>query len=161
MSPHIRPYRAQDRADVLTLSLRAWEPVFEKLRPAVQPFVYEAFYPNGWEARQTSDIAAFLNENPAHVWLATREDVLTGCVGIRLHKEDNMGEIYILAVDPIFQRHGIASALLDHALAQIKATGMGMVMVETGDDSGHAPSRAAYESKGFSRWPVARYFKEL
>jgi hypothetical protein len=33
--------------------------------------------------------------------------------------------------------------------------------VETGDDPGHAPARAAYERTGFERWPVARYFREL
>jgi hypothetical protein len=38
---------------------------------------------------------------------------------------------------------------------------MTMVMVETGDDSGHAAARSAYESTGFERWPVARYFKDL
>ena len=34
-------------------------------------------------------------------------------------------------------------------------------MIETGDVGGHAPARAAYESLGFQRWPVARYFKSL
>ena len=34
-------------------------------------------------------------------------------------------------------------------------------MVEVGGDSGHAPARALYESEGFVRWPVARYFKDL
>ncbi|WP_315312567.1 hypothetical protein [Rothia dentocariosa] len=51
--------------------------------------------------------------------------------------------------------------LMEHAYAQIKDAGMRMVMVETGGDSGHAPARALYESEGFVRWPVARYFKDL
>jgi GNAT superfamily N-acetyltransferase len=161
MSLVISGYTPQQREPILALSVRAWAPVFDKLRPSVQPFVYEAFYPNGWEARQTADIAAFLDENPTLVWLIKKGETIAGWVGIRLHHKDNMGEIYILAVDPDFQRQGVASALQDHAFAQIKAAGMGMVMVETGDDPGHAASRTAYESKGFSRWPVARYFKQL
>jgi RimJ/RimL family protein N-acetyltransferase len=40
-------------------------------------------------------------------------------------------------------------------------SGMRIAMVETGDDPGHAPSRAAYEAAGFERWPVARYFRKL
>ena len=40
-----------------------------------------------------------------------------------------------------------------------KEAGMKIMMVETGDDPGHKPSRSAYESMGFTRWPVARYFR--
>ena len=50
---------------------------------------------------------------------------------------------------------------MEHAYALSKDAGMRMVMVETGGDSGHAPARALYESEGFVRWPVARYFKDL
>ena len=36
----------------------------------------------------------------------------------------------------------------------MRGAGMEIVMVETGDDPSHAPSRAAYERAGFERWPV-------
>lgn len=72
-----------------------------------------------------------------------------------------MGEIYVLAVDPDYQRRGIASTLMEHSYQRSREAGMNMVMVETGDDSGHAPARAVYEAAGFQRWPVARYFKNL
>jgi hypothetical protein len=38
---------------------------------------------------------------------------------------------------------------------------MGVAMVETGGDPGHAPARRTYEKAGFSLVPVARYFKAL
>ena len=72
-----------------------------------------------------------------------------------------MGEIYVLAVAPAQQRRGIGTALMNDAFTLIQASGMDMVMVETGGDPGHQPARAAYESAGFERWPVARYFKKL
>jgi GNAT superfamily N-acetyltransferase len=72
-----------------------------------------------------------------------------------------MGEIYIMAVSPIRQRQGIGKALMSFAAQEIRKAGMTMVMVETGGDTGHAPARHAYESFGFKRWPVARYFKRL
>ena len=72
-----------------------------------------------------------------------------------------MGEIYMIAVDPDFQRHGIATALTNHSLAWLKQAGMTTVMVETGGDPGHAPARRTYESAGFWLFPVARYFKKL
>jgi acetyltransferase, GNAT family len=50
---------------------------------------------------------------------------------------------------------------MNDAFTLIQASGMDMVMVETGGDPGHQPARDAYESAGFERWPVARYFKKL
>jgi hypothetical protein len=38
---------------------------------------------------------------------------------------------------------------------------MGVAMVETGGDPGHAPARRAYEKAGFALLPIARYFKNL
>jgi hypothetical protein len=38
---------------------------------------------------------------------------------------------------------------------------MAVAMVETGGDLGHARARAVYETAGFARLPVARYFKKL
>jgi hypothetical protein len=50
---------------------------------------------------------------------------------------------------------------MQFAQEHIRAAGMRMILVETIGDSGHAPARRAYESFGFRKWPVARYFKEL
>ncbi len=161
MDYEIQPFDSSHQAQVLELSLRAWAPVFAELKPAVQDYVYEAFYPRGWQVRQTSDIEAFLEKEGDRVWVAIKEAAVLGWVGIRLHPVDLMGEIYILAVDPEHQRRGIGKALIDFALERMRAAGMAIAMVETGDDPGHAASRATYERCGFDRWPVARYFKEL
>lgn len=161
MAITILPYDDRYRSQVLTLSLKSWAPVFAKLEPAVQPYVYRAFYPDGWEVRQTVDIEKFLRDESPLVWVAFDTDVIVGWVGVRLHPEDSMGEVYILAVDPDRQREGAGSALLEAAFNHMRAASMKIVMVETGDDPGHAASRAAYERNGFERWPVARYFREL
>lgn len=157
----INPYHEGQRNALVALSLRAWAPVFAKLEPAVASYVYEAFYPRGWDVRQTSEIEAFLDSSPDDVWMASDEGQIVGWVGLRSHPEDSMGEIYILAVDPDAQRRGVARALMETAFEQFRNKEYKMVMVETGDDPGHAPSRATYESVGFERWPVARYFREM
>lgn len=157
----IRPFETSDTQQIIELSLRAWRSVFESLRLAVPTYVYESFYPKGWEIRQSADVEHLLSTESGNVFVATAEGKITGFVGIRIHPQDQMGEVHILAVDPSHQRQGLATALIDFALARMREAGLSMAMVETGDDPGHAPSRATYESAGFERWPVARYFRKL
>lgn len=165
----IRAYAPADRQAVLELSVRAWAPVFPALRAAVPDFVYEAFYPQGWRRRQVDDLAAVLDADPDTdpdaerqvIDVAVDDRALVGWVCTRIHPEDRMGEISVLAVDPAAQRRGIGTALMERAVERIRAAGMQMVMVETGDDPGHAAARVSYERFGFRRWPVARYFKNL
>jgi GNAT superfamily N-acetyltransferase len=161
LSSQIVAYTSNYEPELLVLSMRAWSPVFEKLKPAVPSYVYRAFYPQDWRVRQAVDIRAFLEAESQHAWIALEEGVVLGWVGIRLHPQDRMGKIYILAVDPDQQRRGVASALIGHAMVVMRQAGLEIVMVETGDDPGHAASRATYEHEGFQRWPVARYFREL
>lgn len=161
MAVSIRPYAEKDLASILNISKRTWTPVFDKMKPAVDGFVYDNFYPDGWWSRQESEIAELLLDAETQIFIAETEEAMLGFIGTRLHPEDKMGEVYILAVDPGAQRQGVASALMEHGFEVIRRAGMNMVMVETGGDPGHAPSRAVYESVGFRRWPVARYFKEL
>jgi len=161
MTFSVEAYREEDRDQVLALSLRAWAPVFDKLEPAVPAYIYRAFYPQGWEPRQASDIADLLSSEREQILVARAGGDVLGWVGLRLHPKDSMGEIYILAVDPSAQRQGVARALMEAGLDRIRQAGMVMAMVETGGDPGHAASRATYEALGFDRWPVARYFRQL
>lgn len=161
MAFRIEPYEPGHEAQVVALSLKAWAPVFAKMEPAVPAYVYRAFYPDGWRARQAADVTAILRDEVVHRWVATDDGAVIGWIGVRLHPEDKMGEVHILAVDPDRQREGIARALIETGFDHMRAAGMTIVMVETGDDPGHGPSRATYERNGFERWPVARYFREL
>lgn len=157
----IERYLQEQTAQVIDVSLKAWTPVFAKMKQAMPAYVYDAFYPDGWEARQVADIKAVLRDEAEAVWVARDGERLVGWAGIRIHPEDAMGEIHIIAVDPARQREGIATAAMEAAFSHMRAAGLKMVMVETGGDPGHEASRATYESVGFEQWPVARYFREL
>jgi GNAT superfamily N-acetyltransferase len=161
LAHRIAPFAPDHEEQVLALSMAAWASVFNELERAVPSYVYRAFYPQGWRVRQAADVRAFLKAEGRRAWVAMAGAEVLGWVGIRLHPEDSMGELYILAVHPDHQRRGLAGALIDHAMAEMRRAGMVIVMVETGDDPGHAPSRATYERAGFERWPVARYFRKL
>ncbi len=157
----VAAYTADRRAEAIALALRTWAPIFPKTAAEVPRFVYDAFYPDGWEARQASDVGAMFDDAETECWLALSGDALIGLLGLRLHPEDRMGEIYLIAVDPAHQGQGIGRRLLTFGEARIREAGMAMVMVETVGDSGHAPARCAYEAAGYEPWPVARYFKPL
>ena len=161
MKPEIIPYNATYRQQVIDLSIEAWKPVIPKTEREVPGFVFEAFYPDGWERRHTKDVADLLDQEPENIWLAMSAEQLAGFIGLRNHPEDQMGEIYIIAVAPSHQRQGIGRHLMGFAEELFRDRGMKMMMVETIGDGGHAPARRSYEAFGFQPWPVARYFKEL
>lgn len=157
----IVPYDPIHLKEILDLSILAWNPVFPLMKKEIPDYVYDAFYPNGWKARQQADIADICQDSETSVWVALIDDKVSGFMGIRIHQEDSMGEIYVIAVHPDCQRQGIGSSLMSFAFDWLRRRGLTMVMVETGDDEGHAQSRAAYENAGFERYPVARYFRKL
>ncbi|NEQ43862.1 MAG: GNAT family N-acetyltransferase [Leptolyngbya sp. SIOISBB] len=146
---------------VVRLSLQAWTPVFDSMQRTMNVDVYQAFYPEHWRISQQAAVETVCAAEDTPVWLAIEEDTTVGFVAVKLHPEDCMGEIYMVAVDPAFQGRGIGTALLDFALDWMKDAGMEIAMVETGGDPGHAPARQTYEKVGFELWPVARYFKSL
>lgn len=153
---------APDHVDaVARLSLRAWAPVFDSMAKAFPPYLYQAFWPSGWHTGQDKAVRDVCASADFKVWVAIESGAVAGFVALRFHTADKLGEIYMIAVDPEFQRRGIALGLTDFALARMKEAGMAVAMVETGSDPGHGPARAAYERAGFGLVPVARYFKQL
>ena len=57
-------YNPAYREALLDISLRAWEPVFPQMHDDVPEFVYDAFYPQGWQQRQLSDLKEVLDQEP-------------------------------------------------------------------------------------------------
>lgn len=156
----IRPYDDPDVNAVVRLSLRAWEPVFESIKRAMDPEVYRAFYPD-WRVSQQAAVEAVCADPDQHVWVAEQGGTPVGFVSVVLHPDDSMGEVYMIAVDPDHQRTGIGAALTEHAVGWMREAGMAVAMVETGSDPGHAPARRTYERAGFRVLPIARFFKKL
>jgi ribosomal protein S18 acetylase RimI-like enzyme len=97
------------------------------------------------------------------VWVAViGASTVVGFVSVGIFDaERSMGEISMLAVDPDHQGGGIGTALTEFALDRLKDAGMGVAMVETGGDPGHAAGRRTYEKAGFVLLQIARYFKNL
>jgi len=156
----IEPYDETKLEAVVALSLRAWAPVFVSIEEAMGSDVFRAQHPD-WRVSQKAAVEAVCGDAEVHVRLAMVDGAVAGFVALKLHAEDRMGEVYMIAVDPAHQRRGIAGALTAYALAWFAEAGMTTAMVETGGDPGHAPARHTYEAAGFRLVPVARYFKKL
>jgi GNAT superfamily N-acetyltransferase len=160
MKIQIEPYEPSQRDAVVRLSLRAWAPVFESIEKALDPDIFREFYPD-WRVCQQKAVEDVCAAEDTHVWVAIDGGLTAGFVAVKLHAESRMGEIYMVAVDPEFQKRGIGAALTKFALDWMAGAGMSIAMVETGADPGHAPARRTYENAGFGLFPVARYFKKL
>ncbi len=156
----IAPYDASQLGAVVRLSLRAWEPVFASIASVMDPEVYREQHPD-WRVTQRAAVESVCGDDDVSVWVACEGSQVAGFVALKLHAEDRMGEIYMIAVDPDFQRRGIAKALTQHSLAWFAEAGMTTVLVETGGDPGHAPARRTYESAGFRALPTVKYFRKL
>lgn len=156
----IQPYHESMHEAIVALSLRAWAPVFQSIEHGMDPDVFRALHPD-WRVTQRAAVEAACADEHVDVWVAMDGAQIAGFVALKLHDEDRLGEIYMIAVDPDHQRRGIASALSRHSFDRLSAAGMSVVMVETGGDPGHAPARKAYESMGFRIFPTAKYFRKL
>lgn len=157
----IKPYDPCYLDAIVRLSLRAWTPVFDSIQKVMNTDVYQVFYPDNWRISQQKAVEEVCVSAENSVWMAKVEDFIVGFVAVKIHYEDSMGEIYMVAVDPDYQGRGIGSTLIKFALDLMKDAGMSIAMVETGGDSGHAPARHTYEQVGFELLPIARYFKKL
>lgn len=162
MEMRIEPYEAHQLDAIISLSLRAWAPVFDSIQNAMDADVYRAFYPDNWRVSQQKAVEDVCAAEDTNVWVAIDDAGSTvGFVAVKLDSESSMGEIYMIAVDRDFQGNGIGTALTEFALDRMKDAGMSIAMVETGGDPGHEIARRTYEKVGFGLFPIARYFKKL
>lgn len=157
----IKFYEAHQLDAVVRLALRAWEPVFDSIQEAMDAEVYRVFYPDDWRVNQQQAIEEVCAAKDTSIWVAIDAGSIVGFIAVKLHSENSLGEIYMVAVDPDWQNRGIGSRLIEFALDWMKKAEISVAMVETGGDRGHAPARRTYEKVGFGLFPVARYFKKL
>ena len=161
VQPQIRLFEERDAEAVVGFSLRAWTPVFASIERAVGTEIFQRQHPDGWRASQQQSVETVCATKKGLVWVAEVDETPVGFVAVEIHQEDNLGEIYMLAVDPDYQGRGIGTALTEFALDRIQDAGMTVAMVETGGDPGHAAARRTYEKAGYVQLPIARYFKEV
>lgn len=160
MSIQLESYTAGHLDGIVALSLRAWAPVFESIEKEMGPEKYKQYYPD-WRVSQAEAVRSACGNEKMPTWTALVDGTPVGFVAVKVHADDGMGEIYMVAVDPGSQGRGIAARLMETAIDWMKQQNLKLCIIDTGMDSGHAPARRAYEKLGFDMWPVARFYKEI
>jgi ribosomal protein S18 acetylase RimI-like enzyme len=154
----IRRYAPEDAPRVVELSLDAWAPVFESFRAMLGEELYRRVHPD-WRSDQAASVRQALERNDT--WVAVDDGVVSGFVNVVFDADERAGELYMIAVAPEHQRQGVASALTERALDEMRARGLDLATVATGGDPGHAPARRTYERAGFTGAPQVWYAKLL
>lgn len=158
----IMQIRICDRSDydqVVQLALDAWKPVFCSLEELLSIRIFQKLYPLGWAEEQEKAVLGAIDS--LRTWVAVIEEEIVGFVTVAIHSSKGYGEIFMLAVDPSWQGRGVGAELTRIALTWMKSEEVDMVMVETGGDPAHLPARLLYESAGFRKLPIYRYYKTL
>ena len=88
----IEPYDAGHLEAIVELSLRAWAPVFVELEKMLDAAVYQAFYPEGWQASQSKDVRAVCTSAEARVWVANNGRTVGGFVAVKHQGGETLGE---------------------------------------------------------------------
>jgi GNAT superfamily N-acetyltransferase len=159
----IRPYEESDLETIVEFSLRAWEPVFESLRQVLGDAIFRRLHQPDWRAAQAESVrsgcAASVDRS---VFVAAADGRPVGFSAVVLNAfHERMGVVDMIAVDPRYQRRGIARQLMDRSAEHMRARGMDIAAVGTGGDAGHGPARALYESLGYTALPGVRYLTLL
>ncbi len=155
----IRSFVDGDIGQIVELVLLAWEPAFESMEKVLGPQIFHLIWPD-WRKSQAEGVqGACRAADKYHTLVAELDGRVAGFIAYELKGET--GEVVLLAVHPEFQRRGIATALNQAALDEMKAAGAKLAVAETGGEDGHAPARRAYEKAGYTGLPLVRYFRDL
>jgi len=158
----IRSFQEPDLDAIVDLSLRAWEPVFESLRDVLGEPIFDRLHRPDWRTVQADAVRSSCTSEDRDVFVAVADERPVGFATIALNAfHEGMGVVDMIAVDPAYQRRGIATQLMDRSAEHMREQGMDIAAVGTGGDRGHAPARAMYESSGYTALPSVRYLKLL
>jgi len=158
----VRPYEESDLETIVEFALRAWQPVFESLRQVLGEAIFARLHQPEWTAVQAEAVRSCCTDGERNVFVAAAEGLPVGFAAVALNAfHERMGVVDMIAVDPRYQRRGIAKLLMERSVEHMRMQGMDIAAVGTGGDPGHGPARALYEALGYTALPGVRYLRLL
>ena len=128
----LRRFGEDDLPILQEIRKAAFMPVFQSFVDIVgKPIGSVAFaHADEEQARQLSDLCR-----------ATPDQVLVATVDGAMNVGSGIGEIGLNAVHPDHAGKGLGTAMYEHVLKTMKASGIAVATVSTGGDPSHAPAR--------------------
>jgi ribosomal protein S18 acetylase RimI-like enzyme len=158
----IRTFEASDLPAVLDLTIATFRPFFEDyVHPLLGDEVF-AHQHGSWQQDYRDDVP--LRHDPAagrHAAVAVVDGEVVGWLSWEVGPKPQHGQIYLLAVAASQRRQQLGRELCLHAIAAMRADGVHVVGIGTGDDAFHAAARSLYEGLGFTKIPIAGYLKRI
>lgn len=88
-----------------------------------------------WWERKSLDIRREIKANPKGVFVKIVNNHIAGFVTTFIEAESKTGRIMTLTVHPDFQKKGIGSELINHALNSFKEQGLKLARIEVLEDN--------------------------
>lgn len=145
----VRPFAEDDLPALQRIRAAAFAPVFASFRALLGQSIADSALA-GAEAEQAALLDALCDAHPDRVVLVALCDGMpVGFAAVIVDPANGVGELGLNAVDPAYQRQGIATTLHARALDVMRERGMRVAFVGAGADDSHAPALAAYRKAGF------------
>jgi ribosomal protein S18 acetylase RimI-like enzyme len=159
---HIRAFVNSDLQRLIDLTIETFRRFYEGYVHSLLGDDVFRHQHGQWEEDYRGEVPTL--HDPAagrHVAVAQIGETVMGYVSWRPGQRPHSGQIYLLAVSSSHRRQKLGRRLCSHAIQQMRADGVEVVEVGTGDDAFHAAAQALYESLGFIKIPTAGYLKKI
>ncbi len=103
------------------------------------------------ESRHALDLTALQGEH-VRLWVMTEDDAIVGTAALAA-LDGRHEELKSMRTDPRVRGRGVATRMLEHALADARARGVERVSLETGSMAFFEPARTLYARAGFVPCP--------
>jgi ribosomal protein S18 acetylase RimI-like enzyme len=159
---NIRTMTDADLPEILALTIETFRPFYEGyVHDLLGDELFELHH-GRWEQDYRDEVPTLHEPGSGRqVAVCVVDDQIVGYVSWKLGPQPDHGEIYVLAVASQWRRHAVGRQLCEHAIAAMKAAGVAVVGIGTGEDAFHAAARSLYEELGFTKIPIAGYLKRV
>jgi len=146
----MRRFEPSDRDAIQSIRQRAFVPIFDSFRRLLGDEIFQREYSDAHESQAAYLDSICQDGSGKEVYVLVVSGRVVGFVGLSADVDRRRGEIDLNAVAPDYQGRGAGKFMYAFALNRLKALGVTVVRVSTGNDASHGPARRAYEGAGFS-----------
>ena len=135
--------------------------MFESLRQVLGDAIFTRLHQPEWTAVQAAAVRSSCTSDERDVFVAVADGLPVGFAAVTLNAfHERMGVVDIIAIDPGYQRRGIARQLMDARSSTCARRGWTSQPSEPAATQDTA-RRALYEALGYTALPGVRYLRLL